>query len=609
MSVKTNWRNNIPDSSIKELEFISLRPDVFGKDALNRIRKIVFQSFLPDMEGACLDISKNRDGSIKACLTSDGRTVYIGAAGGINASDCKAMFYGLEKLEEIVFEESAFHTDLATDFAIMFCDCTGLTSLDLSSFDTSNVIDFDEVFEDCIQLKTVDLTGWDTSQGKQFRMMFSGCESLTELDLTCFNTGKAVTFEEMFYNCKALKTLDIRYFDTITGGRYSKYFDEKGDSVYFRIPANIDGMFSGCKNLENLYTGQRFEKPKNAKDVFRDCRKLNNPLKPWKRHKKVSVWQDNIPCASIIGLKFLEEKAGIFGKMSKDDIRKVIFISRLPDMKGTTLDISESKDGSVKACLLPDRKTIYIGAEGGINAAHCCKELFHWMGDIEEIIFEENAFHTDLATDFSYMFNCCSNLKALDLSGFNTSESTNFQCMFNNCESLERLNISSFKTARARDFSDMFSGCNVLEELDVSGFETSGAKNLMAMFFDCGELKELDVSGFDTSSVTNFTNLFTGCSSLKELDLHSFDTSNGNQFMAMFESCESLKELDLSSFDTSNASWFDGMFKRCKSLETVIASDAFVIQPDSSTKDMFFGCDKLDKTKLPAQLRAAISEE
>ncbi len=608
MPVKSNWRNNIPDSSIKELEFISLRPDVFGKNALNKIRKIVFQSSLPDMEGACLDISKNHDGSIKACLTADGRTVFIGAAGGINATDCKSMFYGLGKLEEIIFEESAFHTDLATDFAIMFCDCTSLTSLDLSNFDTSSVIDFDEVFEGCEQLKTINLTGWNTSRGKQFRLMFSGCESLTELDLTCFDTGKAVTFEEMFKDCKALKTLDIRYFDTITGGRYSKYFDKKGDSVYFRIPANIDGMFSGCKNLENLYTGQRFEKPQNAKDVFLGCRKLNNPLKPWSKPRKMSGWQDNIPCASIIRLTFLEENPRIFGKISRDNIRKVVFTSQLPGMKGATLDVSESKNGSVKACLLPDGKTLYIGAAGGINAARCCKELFHWMGDIEEIIFEENAFHTDLATDFSYMFNCCSNLKVLDLSGFKTSESTNFQCMFNNCESLKRLNISSFETTKARDFSNMFSGCMALEKLDVSGFNTSGAKNLMAMFFDCGELKELDVSGFDTSNVTNFTNLFTGCSSLKELDLHSFDTSNGDQFMAMFENCETLKELDLSSFDTSNAYWFNDMFEDCVSLEILTLGEKFVIPSGSRTDDMFSGCNKLDKTRLPAQLCAVWQE-
>ena len=198
ISTKINWKNNVPDSFIKELEFIVLRTDVFGKDAIDTIRKIVFQSSLPDMEGACLDISWNRDGSIKTHLTPDRKTVYIGADGGINASDCRAMFYGLDKIEEIVFEKDAFHTDLSTNFAIMFCDCSSLTELDLSSFETSHVTDFNEVFEDCKQLKTVNLTGWDTSQGTEFRLMFAGCESLTELDLTCFNTGKAVTFEEMF---------------------------------------------------------------------------------------------------------------------------------------------------------------------------------------------------------------------------------------------------------------------------------------------------------------------------------------------------------------------------------------------------------------------------
>ena len=573
MVLKTNWKNNVPDSSVKELEFISQRPDIFGKGAIDEIRKIVFLSSLPYMEGACLDISKTHDGSVKACLTPDEKTLYIGADGGINALDCGAMFYQLEKIEEIVFEKNAFHTDLSGDFAIMFCGCSSLTALDLSDFDSSHVTNFNEVFKDCKKLKTINLTGWDTSRGKEFRLMFSGCESLAELDLTGFDTGKAYTFKEMFKGCKSLKTLDIRYFDTITGGRYSKYFDKNCDSIYFKIPANIDGMFSGCSNLENLYLGQRFEEPKNAKDVFLGCRKLNNPLKPERKPGKASGWQDNIPCASITRLTFLEEKYSVFGKISRDDIRKVVFISHLPDMKGTILDISESKNGSVKACLLSDRKTLYIGADGGINAARCCKELFHWMGDIEEIIFEENAFHTDLSTDFSYMFNCCSNLKALDLRDFNTSGSTNFQCMFNNCESLETLNVSSFETSGARDFSDMFSGCAALEELNVSGFDTSKAKNVMAMFFDCEKLEELDVSGFDTSNVTNFTNMFTGCSQLKKLDLRSFDTSNANQFMAMF--------------------------KGCAALETLTLGERFVIPPDSRTDDMFSGCDRLDKTKLP----------
>lgn len=104
------------------------------------------------MEGAYLDISWNCDGSIKAHLTPDRKTVYIGADGGINASDCRAMFYGLDKIEEIVFEKDAFHTDLSTNFAIMFCDCSSLTELDLSSFDTSKASWFDDMFEGCTAL-------------------------------------------------------------------------------------------------------------------------------------------------------------------------------------------------------------------------------------------------------------------------------------------------------------------------------------------------------------------------------------------------------------------------------------------------------------------------
>lgn len=599
MAAKTNWKNNVPDSSVRELKFVTQRPDVFGKGAIDRIRKIVFQSSLPDAEGAGFDISSARDGSVTACLSPDGETLTIGAEGGINAADCHAFFYGLEKIREIIFEENAFHTDLAGSFSIMFCDCLSLTELDLSSLDSSKVTNFNEVFENCRKLQRVNLSGWDTSLGKEFRLMFAGCESLTELDLSGFSTEKACTFEEMFKGCKSLKTLDIRYFDTLTGGRYSKYFDKNCDSVYYKIPAKVDGMFSGCSSLENLYLGQRFEIPRNARDVYAGCGKLNSSSGRKEKPGKSSGWKDNIPSASIIRLAFLKENPKVFCKVSADDIRKVVFTARLPDSKGNVWDISEKKNKSVKACLLPDRKTLIIGAEGGINASHCCKELFHWMSDLEEVIFEENAFHTDLATDFSFMFNCCNNLKALDLRGFNTAGSRNFSCMFNQCESLKTLDVSSFDTSGARDFSDMFNECCELEKLDVSGFDTSSAKNMMAMFFCCEKLEELDVSGFDTANVTNFTNMFTACSRLKKLDLRGFDTSSANQFMAMFQDCESLTELDLSSFDTSNALWFDDMFKRCSSLKTLILGDKFVIPRDSRIRDMFSGCDKLDMTKLP----------
>ena len=78
--------------------------------------------------------------------------------------------------------------------------------------------------------------------------------------------------------------------------------------------------------------------------------------------------------------------------------------------------------------------------------------------------------------------------------------------------------------------------------------------------------------------------------------------------MAMFENCETLKELDLSSFDTSNAYWFNDMFEDCVSLEILTLGEKFVIPSGSRTDGMFSGCNKLDKTRLPAQLCAVWQE-
>ena len=44
----------------------------------------------------------------------------------------------------------------------MFCYCTDLTSLDLSSFDTSNVTNMDDMFRNCKSLTVLDLSSFGT---------------------------------------------------------------------------------------------------------------------------------------------------------------------------------------------------------------------------------------------------------------------------------------------------------------------------------------------------------------------------------------------------------------------------------------------------------------
>ena len=116
----------------------------------------------------------------------------------------------------------------------------------------------------------------------------------------------------------------------------------------------------------------------------------------------------------------------------------------------------------------------------------------------------------------------------------------------------------------------MFEGCSKLETLDLSGWDTSKVTNMRCMFFGCSALKQLNLSGkWNTSSVTNMERMFDNCKNLTSLNLSNFDTSNVTGMRSMFYGCTGLTSLDLSNWDTSKVADADEMFKECSSLKWV----------------------------------------
>ena len=65
----------------------------------------------------------------------------------------------------------------------------------------------------------------------------------------------------------------------------------------------------------------------------------------------------------------------------------------------------------------------------------------------------------------------------------------------------------------------MFNGCSSLTSVDLSGFDTSKVAILGNMFGSCSSVTSLDLSGFDTSKVTNMAIMFNGCSALRIIDI------------------------------------------------------------------------------------------
>ena len=180
------------------------------------------------------------------------------------------------------------------------------------------------------------------------------------------------------------------------------------------------------------------------------------------------------------------------------------------------------------------------------------------------------------------MFNNCSSLTALDISGFNTSNVTTMNDMFRNCSSLTALDISGFNTSNVTTMSGMFYNCNKVTYLNVSGFNTSKVTDMSNMFNQCNKLASLDVSGFDTSRVTTMHAMFNA-TDLAFLDVSNFNTSLVTSMSYMFGYCK-MTSLDLGSFDTRNVTNIKNMFYDCSNLASITLSANFNFVVNSNNK-------------------------
>ncbi len=203
-----------------------------------------------------------------------------------------------------------------------------------------------------------------------------------------------------------------------------------------------------------------------------------------------------------------------------------------------------------------------------------------------------SGFDTSNVADMDYMFSGCSSLASLDVSGFDTSNVTHMGGMFDGCSSLTNLDVSKFDTSNVTYMCGMFRICSSLTNLDVSGFDTSNVKYMDMMFNDCNSLTNLDVSGFDTNNVTNMTMMFDDCNNLQSIDVSSFDTRNVTHMGGMFWGCSNLTNLDVSDFDTSNVTNMGGMFWECSSLFNLDVS-SFDTSNVTNMSGMFTGCSSL----------------
>ena len=115
---------------------------------------------------------------------------------------------------------------------------------------------------------------------------------------------------------------------------------------------------------------------------------------------------------------------------------------------------------------------------------------------------------------------------------------------FSGCQALATINgISNLNTENVTTMRGMFNNCSSLTELNLTGFSTANVTSMYYMFFNCSSLTELDLSGFNTTNVTDASWMFSGCSNL--ITIYAATNTNWNTETLisgsyMFQNCSNL---------------------------------------------------------------------
>ena len=371
-----------------------------------------------------------------------------------------AWFYYMENLQSIT-GMNYLNTGDVTNMGSMFCKCTKLTSLDLSSFNTSQVTSM-----------------WG---------IFFGCSSLTSLDLSSFNTSQVTRMISMFYDCSSLTNLDLSSFNT------SQVTD-------------MGSMFRGCSNLRTVYVGDDWSTAAvtYSKDMFDGCTSLVGALgTTYNASNPTDKTYAHIDGGSS-NPGYFSANPEAYACYTESNTTLTFYYDGLRSSRpGTTYDLNTGNNDTgwdTDGTNANVTKVVFDPSFAGARPTTTC-DWFYGMGNLQSIT-GMSYLNTSKVTHMGWMFSNCKKLTSLDLSHFNTSKVTNMRGIFFGCSSLTSLDLSSFNTSQVDNMLYMFSNSSNLQTVYVgNGWSTAAVEYSNNMFYGCTSLVGGQGTTYDANHV------------------------------------------------------------------------------------------------------------
>ncbi len=444
-------------------------------------------------------------------------------ASTITPTSCYYWFDGFKNLTTIENLEN-LHTENVTDMRSMFGSCKKLKKLDLRTFNTANVKYMVYMFQACSELTVLDISSFDTQKAKGtdwwMSSMFWGCTKLTTILIgPKWDAGNANV--DIFTGTQELIGNDGTVYST-TKLKY-EYAHANAGGLLTTGDYKIFYQWADKPNEYQAYEPSTFN---GSVDVT-----IPNPERDG---YKFLYWTRVSPTGAYDGgsSSSLKIAAGDEGNriyvmhwavpyaVLSDGGTKLTFKYGEKPASTTDITVYDLNERGVT----PDwnvHKTDITTVEFDESFAEArpttCFSWFIGMTSLNTITGMREYLKTDEVKNMGGMFNGCSGLTSLDLSGFNTAQVTTMSSMFSNCSGLTSLDLSDFNTAQVTTMWYMFQGCRALTTLDISSFDlsTGKIKDMSSMFNGCQNLTAIKVgSGWDVSTVTSHSNMFSSCPAL-----------------------------------------------------------------------------------------------
>ena len=159
-----------------------------------------------------------------------------------NVPNMDRMFNACKKLTSLKLDHWKIpSTGFKFGYNSNISNCTGLTSLDLSTWDTSNVTDMSDmlsyIFTSSAISHSLNVSNWDTSNVTDMSDMFRSNEGLTSIiGLNTWDTSNVTDMSYMFGWCYKLKSVDL-------------------SNCNISNVTNMHDMFWACKSLTEIRMG------------------------------------------------------------------------------------------------------------------------------------------------------------------------------------------------------------------------------------------------------------------------------------------------------------------------------------------------------------------